>query len=189
MSGAGPVQRLELEMPWPGVQSQHFRQIMMKFPSAVSVVTALDGQRLPRGLTCSAFTSLSMEPPALLACVNRRNGSLAAIRDSGGFALNLLRAGRGRVSEIFASGESDKFASLAWQPSPRLGLPWLVDDALAFVECQVVADVSAGTHAILIGLVTSGACADEVEDGPLVYWHHRYGRWQDTVPAQSTPRT
>lgn len=170
--------RTEIQMPGPAIGSEHFRQVMRMFPSAVSVVTALDRQRLPRGLTCSAVTSLSMDPPTMLVCVNRNNGSLDAIRGSKGFVINLLRAGRETVSRVFASAASDKFSALGWTPAPASGLPWLAEDALAFIDCKLVAELSAGSHAILIGLVADGGLAPATEEGPLVYWSHRYGGWR-----------
>lgn len=171
--------RSEILMPQPAVPQDDFRQIMQIFPSAVAVITALDEDGIPRGLTCSAFCSLTMDPPAMLVCVNRHNGSLKAIRGSGGFVANLLRAGRHRIARTFASPVEDKYAGIAWQPTPRSNLPWFPDDALAFVECKLIADVAAGTHAMLIGLVQDGG-VQETQDGPLVYWHQNYGQWTPT---------
>lgn len=178
----------ELDVPAPAAFGDEFRRVMSAFPSGVSVVTARDEDGLPRGLTCSSLCSLSMDPPMMLACVNRRNGSLAAIRASGGFAVNLLRAGRGVVSDEFASASADKFSRVRWCPSPRTGLPWLLDDSLALVDCRLVADLAAGSHTILIGLVVDGrdgpeegATADRTadptadpEERPLVHWRRRY---------------
>jgi len=106
---ADRARRSEVPLAGAACDADCFRQVMGMFPSPVSVVTALDRDGEPRGLTCSAVCSLSMEPPALLCCVNRRNRSLDAIRDSGGFAVNLLRAGRKDLSNVFASGNSAKF--------------------------------------------------------------------------------
>jgi flavin reductase (DIM6/NTAB) family NADH-FMN oxidoreductase RutF len=167
----------EIVMPQAAVPRDHFREIMQTFPSAVAVITALDESGLPRGLTCSAFCSLTMDPPAMLICVNRHNGSLKAIRRSGGFVANLLRAGRHRIARTFASPVPDKYSDVDWRPSPKSNLPWFPDDALAFVECKLIADVAAGTHAILIGLVEHGGVG-EAGEGPLVYWHQNFGRWE-----------
>ncbi|MFL6128487.1 MAG: flavin reductase family protein [Mycobacteriales bacterium] len=171
----------ELDVPAPAAFGEDFRRVMSAFPSGVSVVTARDAEGRPRGLTCSSLCSLSMDPPMMLACVNRRNGSLAAIRASGGFAVNLLRAGRGVVSDEFASASADKFSRVRWRPSPRSGLPWLLDDSLAFVDCRLVADLAAGSHTILVGLVVDGRDVPEengagtsAEDRPLVHWRRRY---------------
>jgi flavin reductase (NADH) len=177
----------ELDVPAPAAFGDDFRRVMSAFPSGVSVVTARDAEGRPRGLTCSSLCSLSMDPPMMLVCVNRRNGSLAAIRSSGGFAVNLLRDGRGAVSEEFASASADKFARVRWRPSPRTGLPWLLDDSLAFVDCWLTADLAAGSHTILIGLVVDGrdmpaqsGTGRTAEDRPLVYWRRRYHGFSPT---------
>jgi flavin reductase (DIM6/NTAB) family NADH-FMN oxidoreductase RutF len=128
-----------------------------------------------------------MDPPMMLVCVNRRNHSLEAIRASSGFTVNLLRVDSGPISALFASPSPDKFSLLSWRPSPVSGLPWLYADALAFVDCRLVADVAAASHAILIGLVTD-VHSDISENGqqaggPLVYWRRHYGGW--SAPAFS----
>jgi flavin reductase (DIM6/NTAB) family NADH-FMN oxidoreductase RutF/acyl carrier protein len=156
-----------------------FRKVMGVFPSPVSVVTSLDEQGVPRGLTCSAVSSLSMAPPSLLVCVNRGNRSLDAIRHSQGFVVNLLGAGRADVSDAFASPSPNKFDGRLWRPSPASGLPLLFGDAIAFVDCDLHAEVVAGSHAILIGLVRESG-TNVPTRGPLVYWRRTYGRW---VPA------
>jgi flavin reductase (DIM6/NTAB) family NADH-FMN oxidoreductase RutF len=161
--------------PGPG-DGQGFRRAMGSFPSPVSIVTALDRDGVPRGLTCSAVCSVSMAPPSLLICVNKRNGTLDAIRDSGGFVVNLLREGRHATSDVFASSSAHKFVGVRWKPSAAFGLPLLVDHILAFAECSLHTEITAGTHAILIGLVhTSGRVSRE--SGPLVYYDRTYGRW------------
>lgn len=178
---AGIPYTTELDVPAAAALGDEFRRVMSAFPSGVSVVTARDAEGRPRGLTCSSLCSLSMDPPMMLACVNRSNGSLAAIRASGGFAVNLLRAGSSAVSEEFASASADKFARVRWRPSPRTGLPWLLDDTLALVDCRLVADLAAGSHTILIGLVVDGrdvpedsATGEAADDHPLVHWRRRY---------------
>lgn len=159
------------------VDADAFREAMGSFPAAVSVITALDADETPRGLTCSAFCSLSAEPPLVLACVNQRNGSLQAIRHSGGFVVNLLRAGSHDVSARFASPVEDKYDGVAWEPSPESGLPRLSDDASAHLDCRLVADIAAGSHAILIGGIRT--CGSEAHErcSPLLYWRRAYGSW------------
>ncbi len=166
----------DLQMPELGSDAETFRNVMGVFPTPVSVVTALDEQAVPRGLTCSAVCSLSMDPPSLLICVNRNNRSLEAIRHSGGFVVNLLRAGRHEVSDTFASRSPQKFTDLRWHPSPASGLPLLFGDALAFVDCNLQAEVVAGSHVILVGLVRESGM-NVPAHGPLVYWRRSYGGW------------
>lgn len=170
----------EIALPPPVVSNGLFRQVMAHFPSAVSVVTALDKEGCPRGLTCSAMCSISMDPPTMLVCINRKNGSLAAIRGSGRFAINLLRTGKRHVSDLFASASADKFSSVKWQPGPVSGMPWLVDDSVASLDGELVADVTVGSHAILISLVTDGHVYSH-EDRPLIYWHRNYRKWSSEI--------
>lgn len=183
-----------LEAAGPAVDADRFREAMGSFPTAVSVITAIDEEGVPRGLTCSALCSLSLDPPLVLACVNQRNGSLRAIRHCAGFVVNLLRAGSDRVSARFASGAADKYDGVAWQAGAASGLPHLRDDALAHVDCELVADIGAGSHAILIGRIR--ACSAEDPDSaersgtPLVYWRRAYGSWsQAQTSASPSDRT
>jgi flavin reductase (DIM6/NTAB) family NADH-FMN oxidoreductase RutF len=108
--------------------------------------------------------------------VNQRNGSLQAIRSSGGFMVNLLGEGRHAVAELFASPSAQKFAAVRWRLVGGLGLPLLEDDAAAFVECSLQSELLAGTHAILIGLVRSSGRTGR-PGRPLVYYDRTYGRW------------
>jgi flavin reductase (DIM6/NTAB) family NADH-FMN oxidoreductase RutF len=165
-----------IPMPTLHADAESFRETMRFMVSPISIVTALDDQGYPRGLTCSALCSLSMAPPSLLICVNRRNRSLDAIRHSGGFMVNLLKAGRAETSDIFASPLAAKFANTEWQPSPISGLPLLSGDVLAYVDCGLQAEIDTGSHAILVGLVRGSGTTDPTE-GPLVYWCRNYGRW------------
>lgn len=172
----GGPHRTIIPMPEPPVDTENFRAAMRFLPSPVSVVTAMDERGIPRGLTCSALCSLSMAPPSMLICVNRKNRSLDAIRHSKGFLVNLLRAGRIEMSEVFASALPTKFANATWRPSPASGLPLLIQDALAFVDCGLQAEIEVGSHAILVGLVR-GSGIETPDGGPLVYWCRSYGKW------------
>lgn len=172
----GVPHRTAIAMPQPRSGIEDFRAAMRLLPSPVSVVTAMDENGLPRGLTCSALCSVSMAPPSMLVCVNRKNRSLDAIRHSNGFLVNLLRAGRTEMSEVFASPLPTKFAGTHWRPSPASGLPLLVRDALAFVDCGLQAEIEVGSHAILVGLVR-GSGTGIPDGGPLVYWCRSYGKW------------
>lgn len=169
------------------VHPDHFRETMGTFPAPVSVVTALDSGGLPRGLTCSAVCSLSLEPPMLLVCVNRRNGTLAAIHHSNGFVVNLLRASSADVSGRFASPAADKYDGISWRPSPVSGLPWLHDDTLAHADCRLVADIAAGSHSILVGAVLDVTSLPAPAE-PLLYFRRAYGSLRpDPRPVAPSP--
>ena len=166
------------------VDGEAFRETMASLPTAVSVVTALDADGVPRGLTCSAVCSVSADPPQILICVNQRNGSLAAIRHSGAFVVNVLGSNHAEISNLFASPVAEKFAEVTWHPAPQSGLPVLDESAHAFLDCELTADITAGSHSILVGAVH--ACGTDVDAmHPLLYWRRSYGTWlENTLPTE-----
>ncbi|MER7109327.1 flavin reductase family protein [Streptomyces sp. NPDC000229] len=143
-----------------------FRDFMGSYFTGVSIVTALDGEGRPHGLTCSSLTSVTLAPPTLQVCLDVRSGTLAALRAEGSFAVNLLHQGGAHTAGVFASAVPDRFARTAWRRSSRLGLPWLHEDAYAVAECRVVESVEIGDHMAVFGEVVG------VENGagwPLLY--------------------
>lgn len=158
------------------VDAAAFREVMASLPTAVSVVTAMDENGAPRGLTCSAVCSVSADPPQILVCINQRNGSLAAIRHSGAFVVNVLGSTAAQLSDQFASPLAEKFTDVSWRPAPSSGLPVLDGSAHAFLDCELTADISSGSHAILVGSVQ--ACGTDFDAmHPLLYWRRSYGTW------------
>jgi flavin reductase (DIM6/NTAB) family NADH-FMN oxidoreductase RutF len=149
---------------------------MSSFPSGVGVVTTLDDEGRPRGFTCSAICSVSLDPPLLLVCVDLRSGSLRAIRHSNGFVVNFLGKDAAAVSQVFASPRGDKFGAVAWQPNRASGLPVLNDDALAYADCRLEREILAGDHAIIIGCIRDGGVPDP-SHRPLLYWRRQYASW------------
>jgi flavin reductase (DIM6/NTAB) family NADH-FMN oxidoreductase RutF len=148
---------------------------MACFPAGVAVVTTLDADGTPRGLTTTAVTSVSLHPPLLLACVGRGSRTLPALRRARAFAVNVLDAGHAHVALRFGSKAEDKFAELAWTPGPD-GQPILHDHCIAWTECRTRSEVEAGDHMILIGEVVYGA-ADGDRDS-LVYFRRDFGRFE-----------
>ncbi|QFU89737.1 flavin reductase family protein [Amycolatopsis sp. YIM 10] len=149
-----------------GTDPATFREFMGTYYTGVTVVTSIDGGGRPHGLTCNSLTSVTLAPPTLLICLGHRSGTLAAIRDSGGFVVNLLHTGGRRTAELFASARADRFDHVGWLPSDGTGLPWLAEDACAIAECRVADTVSCGDHTVVFGRVT------RVETGwgsPLLY--------------------
>ncbi|GAB2631126.1 hypothetical protein GCM10027168_73140 [Streptomyces capparidis] len=164
----------------PSVDLQTFRFVMGSFASGVSVVTTMDEQDRPRGLTCSAICSVSADPPLLLSSVDNRSGTLTAILATGRFAVNILGSQGQAVSQLFASGAEDKFERVRWEPGRFTGSP-LFGVTVAHAECELFNAVEAGDHTLLIGRVVSGA--SEQDRTPLAYWRGSYGRvLQETGP-------
>lgn len=159
------------------------RKILGSRASSVAVITSVDAESQPRGLTCTAFCSVSVDPPMLLVCVDKNSETLAALRHSGAFVVNMLAAGREEVSNRFASKEADKFRDLYWEASTTAkGSPILRADVVAYAECVVVATVEAGDHWIFLGSIGAGSADESL--GPLLYFRRTYGAWpsEDSKP-------
>jgi flavin reductase (DIM6/NTAB) family NADH-FMN oxidoreductase RutF len=152
-----------------------FQQLMACFPAGVAVVTTLDTDGTPRGLTTTAVTSVSLYPSLLLVCVGRGSRTLPALRRARAFAVNVLDAGNAHVALRFGSKAEEKFAQLAWTPGPE-GQPILHDHCIAWAECRTWSEVEAGDHVIVIGEVTNGAAAYDRDS--LVYFRRNFGRFE-----------
>nr|AFU65891.1 DacJ [Dactylosporangium sp. SC14051] len=183
--------QLHLDVPEPPgswVDEATFRAVMGALPSGVTVVTTLDPDGRPVGLTCSAACSVSQRPPLLLVCLNDRSRVLDAILRRGQFIVNVLRDRREATSAVFASRAEDRFAAVPWQPGRRTGVPWLLADTVAHAECEVAGTLHAGDHVIVVGGIVAGdAHPDRV--GPLMYWRQRYGGWPVTDDAREIALT
>ena len=151
------------------VDRDTFVEIMASYPAGVAVVTTLDTDGTPRGLTTTAVSSVSAEPPLLLVCVDLTSRTLPALRAGGRFVVNFLREGRSELARLFASKAEDKFAGVEWRPSAT-GMPVLEADALAWAECVTVHEIEPGDHVVLLGQVEVG---DE---------RRRRGRPADVLP-------
>ena len=153
---------------------QDFVSAMGMAATGVSVVTT-DGPAGRCGLTVSAVSSVSAEPPLVLICVNRKSPAVAAIDANGAFAVNLLAAHNRAYAETFAGrpreGRPFDFANHHWRHG-QSGLP-LVADATAVFECEIHQSLDAGTHRIFIGRVVA---AHKGEADPLVYCNRAFRR-------------
>jgi flavin reductase (DIM6/NTAB) family NADH-FMN oxidoreductase RutF len=151
-----------------------YRSLMSNFPTGVSVVTsALEGGE-PHGLTCSALTSVTLSPPTLLVCMDTSGVTIAVAARRGAFAVNLLHTRAAGTARLFSTRNVDRFARVRWQRTQHSALPWLVDDALAVAECELVDMRVIGTHAVLFGQVEAITLFDEA---PLLYGRRQYAAW------------
>jgi flavin reductase (DIM6/NTAB) family NADH-FMN oxidoreductase RutF len=149
---------------------EEFRDVMGHFASGVTVITTLDGEE-PLGTTASAVSSLSLEPPMLLVCLNVESVTGQGVKRSGAFGVNILEVGQEDLARHFARKGEHKFADVSYAPG-RVGQP-LLADALAHLECRVTEEVTAGTHSVFLAEVeTAGARAGT----PLAYFRGRFGR-------------
>lgn len=159
-----------------GASADEFRQLMSAFPTGVSVVTATDRSGLPRGMTCSSLTSVTVRPPTILVCLRLGSPTLSAVQERQRFAVNLLHDRGQRAAEVFARVPvPERFSRVAWRWLPS-GLPWLSADALAVADCVVAHDFEVGDHAVVLGEVREITMADPAEM-PLLYGRRQFASW------------
>jgi flavin reductase (DIM6/NTAB) family NADH-FMN oxidoreductase RutF len=126
------------------------RDVMGHFATGVSVITARDGEGAPVGTTANAISSVSLDPPLLLACLARSSETLAAIRGSGRFAVNILAAEQRHHSDRFARKGSAVGTHEVEFADHEHGVP-VLPGALATIACEVEAIHPAGDHQIVVG--------------------------------------
>jgi flavin reductase (DIM6/NTAB) family NADH-FMN oxidoreductase RutF/DNA-binding FadR family transcriptional regulator len=150
--------------------SAEFRDVIGHFASGVTVITSLDGDRRV-GTTASAVCSLSLEPPMVLICMNKTSVTGAAVAASEHFAVNILAEHQRGIAEHFASKDPDKFAAIAATAGAR-GQP-LLHEAVAYLECRVVEQVTGGTHTVFLAEVDRATANG---GAPLAYFRGEFGR-------------
>jgi flavin reductase (DIM6/NTAB) family NADH-FMN oxidoreductase RutF len=155
------------------VSPEEFRGALSAYATGVTVVTAV-GAGGPSGATANAVTSLSLEPPMMLACLDRGSRTLTSVRAQGRFGVNALAAGHEELARRFSAKgpEPEKWQGVEWSESE--GLPRLAD-ALLWVACGLRDLIDGGDHLILTGNVIDA----EARDGlPLLF--HR-GAYRDLL--------
>ncbi len=143
---------------------------MSAVPTAVTVIGA-QGPDGPAGATANAVASLSLDPPLMLACLDRGSRTLAAVRTTGRFSVSILGEGDEELARAFASKvpPPEKWAGVDWIDAD--GLPRIAG-ALVWVACELRDLLDGGDHVILTGTVLD--LAREESAAPLVFHHGRY---------------
>ena len=161
-----------------------FRDVMAQWPSGVTVVTTLvDGAW--HGMTASSFSSVSLDPPLVSVCLDRRLYSHGLISSSGVFGINVLAKDQAEVARVFAGmvpGVEDRFAGESWTTA-ETGTP-LLDSALGWLDCRVVHEYPGGDHTIFVGEVVAGHAARRT--APLLFHSRGWGQFADVLPDVAT---
>jgi flavin reductase (DIM6/NTAB) family NADH-FMN oxidoreductase RutF len=152
------------------IDDRLLRKALGCFATGITVVTAQDGEGKPVGLTVNAFSSLSLDPPLVLVCLDKRTGCLDAFKNAGSFAIHVLRQDQRELSMTFASKQIDKFANLTVERR-ETGAP-VIPGCLALFDCKTEQVVEGGDHLIFFGRVEH---LEHSEAGqPLVYFRGAY---------------
>jgi flavin reductase (DIM6/NTAB) family NADH-FMN oxidoreductase RutF len=142
---------------------------MARLPTGVTVVTAM-GAEGPSGLTANAVVSLSLDPPLMLACLDRGSRTLRAVESAGRFGVNVLGAGHEDLARAFSTKvpQPEKWDGVAW--TERAGIPAL-DEALVWVACDLEDVLTGGDHVITTGSVLE---VESTDGDPLVFHQGAY---------------
>jgi flavin reductase (DIM6/NTAB) family NADH-FMN oxidoreductase RutF len=157
-----------------------FRAACSRFPTGVAILTLLGVDGLPYGLTVNSFTSVSLDPPLILVCVDNRSHVLKQFAPNCKFAVNILSEHQRTLSQLFARRGNDRFSATEWIPG-RFGAP-IFPETLASFECELSQSVQAGDHQVLIGRVEE---VSHSEGNGLVYFSSAYRRLAPHAPIDS----
>lgn len=164
------------------MEASSYKQLMKHHAGApVVIATGRPGART--GLTATAFCSLSDSPPTILICVNKNASAHPVIRDTHSFSVNVLRDDQKDLAACFSGqtglkGEA-RFEGGDWQ-TQETGAP-VLGDALASLDCELLAEHDHGTHSVFVGLVK--AVASDDESGPLIYFRGNFSGLQGQQQA------
>jgi flavin reductase (DIM6/NTAB) family NADH-FMN oxidoreductase RutF len=147
-----------------------FRRVLGHIPTGVVVVTGLDAERGPVGMTVGSFTSVSLDPPLVAFLPSRTSSTWARMRAAGSFVVNVLGAHQRHISHAFAAADGDRFDSVAWSRAGS-GAP-LIDGAVAWIDCNVEAVHEAGDHYWVLGRVRELEVVSTAP--PLVFYRGAY---------------
>lgn len=156
------------------------RKTLGAFLTGVTVVTAVDEAGRPRGMTANSFTSVSLDPPLVLVCVDRSAASCAAFCAAPGYAVHILGEHQRELAVKFASKDPDKFADL----DERIGVGGapILPGVLGWLDCVTEQVVDAGDHVILIGRVVEFGHRD---DRPLGYHQGKFVTFDPALDVQN----
>jgi flavin reductase ActVB len=151
------------------LDKQAFCRNCGKFATGITIATVLDTGGAPHGMTANSFTSVSLEPPLVLICVDHSARILDHFRRAGHFGINVLEEHQRALSAHFARRGTDRFDGVEWYPGVT-GVP-LLPDVLSTMECALRQFIDVGDHAILIGEVLHARCGEGM---PLIYFASHY---------------
>jgi flavin reductase (DIM6/NTAB) family NADH-FMN oxidoreductase RutF len=154
------------------LDADSFRNVMGRFASGVTVVTTRDAGDSDIGMTVSAFSSVSLNPPLVQICIGHDASAYEALAKAAQFAVNILASDQESLSRRFAELESaHRFEGLAVRRAESGVL--LLEEALGHLECRVVARHVAGDHTIIIGEVEHCGVRDA---RPLLHFRGEYAQ-------------
>lgn len=153
------------------IDARELRNVMGHFATGVTVITTRDTAGKPFGLTANAFSSLSLDPPLVLICVDKTVDCYACFESSKVFAVNFLNEEQEHLSRRFATKGIEKFDGVAYKTG-ECGAP-LLEGAMGHIECKLINGYDGGDHTIYVGEIQSASASG---DRPLLFFKGKYYR-------------
>ncbi len=153
------------------IDPREFRDTVGCFATGITVITTVDEGGHPVGFTANSFTSLSLDPPLVLFCLDRKVASFEAFATERPFAVNVLTSAQTEVSQRFATSGPEKWEGFEFE-SWETGSP-ILRDCLANLECTIESIHEGGDHVIVTGRVVAINRAD-TPAGALLFYKGRY---------------
>ena len=167
-------------------QRPSLRAMMGRFATGVTVVAARSGPLLA-GMTANAVATVSIDPPLIVASLNRRSETHRAIIESHSFAVSILSVDQRAIAECFAqpitAAKVNRFCDAAWHEA-ETGSP-ILDGAIAYFDCRLVERHPGGDHTMFIGEIVAAGFEEAGE--PLLYFGSRYRRLAADEPVVDEP--
>lgn len=154
------------------IEVNQWRSIMGRFVTGVNVVTTVDKSGNPVGLTANAFSSVSLEPPLLLICADRKSETLKSLLGTKRFCVNILCEEQDLLARTFASKTADKFLDVPYRMG-TFGMP-ILDGCIASVEVELVESYEVADHYILVGRGLMLHDDGELPTMPLAFFSGRF---------------
>jgi flavin reductase ActVB len=153
------------------LDSDLFRAVLGRFASGITIATVRDADGGDHGMTVSAFSSLSLDPPLVLVCIGNDASMAGALAAASHVGVNILSQEQEALSRRFAGKYDDRFNGLAFDHAPS-GVP-ILGDVLAWIDGRIVARHPAGDHVIIVLAVEAAATGD---GRPLLYYRGGYAQ-------------
>jgi flavin reductase (DIM6/NTAB) family NADH-FMN oxidoreductase RutF len=161
--------------------SAELRRVFGCFPSGIAAVCALAADGVPAGMVVSSFTSVSLEPPLVMICVQNSSTTWPVLRQAPRLGVSVLAADQDQAARKLATRGVDRFADLAWSTTPQ-GVV-LLQGAAAWLDCEVEQELPAGDHAVVLLRVLN--LVGDPDHPPLVFHASRFrGLLPEAAPVR-----
>ena len=155
-----------------GHDPRTLRDALGCFATGVTIVTCLDPEGKPSGITVNSFTSVSLDPPLLLVCIHKKSVAAETLTTGSCFAVNVLQREQQPASISFSTRAEDRFGNTPWSCG-EAGAP-ILEDSLCVFECERFAVHDGGDHHILVGKVVKASFDTSLD--PLLFFRASYRR-------------